>query len=36
MNWKKLFTKNILDRGFEYYSEDAVESLNFSDGVNKL
>ncbi len=33
MNWKKLFSKTILDRGYEYYCDGAVEDFYFSDNV---
>lgn len=31
MNWKKLFSKTILDRGYQYYSEGTVEDIDISD-----
>ncbi len=33
MNWKKLFAKHILERGYDYYCENAVENLDISDDV---
>lgn len=33
MNWKKLFSKTILDRGYNYYCSHAVENLDCSDNV---
>ena len=33
MNWKKLFSKTILDRGYEYYCDGAVENFYFSDNI---
>jgi len=33
MNWKKLFTTHILERGYDYYCENAVESLDISDDI---
>lgn len=33
MNWKKLFEMNILERGHDYYCENAVENLNISDDI---
>lgn len=33
MNWKKLFSKTILDRGYEYYCDGAVEDFYFSDNI---
>ena len=32
-NWKKLFSKTILDRGYEYYLEGAVENIDKEDDV---
>ena len=31
MNWKKFFSKTILDRGHQYYSEGTVEDIDISD-----
>lgn len=31
MNWKKLFSKTILDRGYQYYSMGTVEDIDISD-----
>ncbi|MDO4326865.1 MAG: SWIM zinc finger family protein [bacterium] len=31
MNWKELFAKHILERGYGYYLENAVENLDISD-----
>lgn len=31
MNWKKLFARHILERGYDYYCEDAVENLEVLD-----
>lgn len=33
MNWKKLFSKTILDRGYNYYCSRTVENLDCSDNV---
>ncbi len=33
MNWKKLFATHILERGYDYYCENAVENLDISDDV---
>ena len=33
MNWKKLFSKTILDRGYIYYCNDTVEDIDFSDNI---
>ncbi|MBD5137428.1 MAG: hypothetical protein HDT39_16025 [Lachnospiraceae bacterium] len=33
MNWKNLFERHILERGYGYYCENAVENLNVSDGI---
>lgn len=33
MDWKKLFATHILERGYDYYCENAVENLNVSDDV---
>jgi hypothetical protein len=33
MNWQKLFQKHILDRGYDYYCEGAVESYKIKEGV---
>ena len=27
MNWKKLFAIHILERGYDYYCDDAVENM---------
>lgn len=32
MDWKKLFSPVILERGYEYYCDDAVQHLTVSDG----
>lgn len=31
MNWKKLFAKHILKRGYDYYCENAVEKLDATE-----
>lgn len=31
MNWENLFAPHILERGYDYYCEDAVENLDVSD-----
>ncbi len=33
MNWKKLFATHILERGYDYYCENAVENLDVSDDI---
>ena len=33
MNWKKLFENLILDRGYDYYMNGAVEDISFEDDV---
>ncbi len=33
MNWKKLFATHILERGYDYYCENAVENLDISDDI---
>lgn len=33
MNWKKLFERHILERGYDYYCENAVENLNASTDI---
>lgn len=33
MNWKKLFATHILERGYNYYCEDAVENLDVSADI---
>ncbi len=35
MDWKKLFTSHILDRGYDYYCDGAVENIDISDEVIK-
>lgn len=30
MDWKKLFDDHILERGYDYYSENAIENFTFS------
>lgn len=35
MNWKKLFAPHILERGYGYYLEDAVENMKVSAGCIK-
>ena len=32
-NWKKFFSKTILDRGYGYYLEGAVEDIDKEDDV---
>ena len=33
MNWKKLFAIHILERGYDYYCDDAVENMEISDDI---
>ena len=33
MNWKKLFAIHILERGHDYYCDDAVENMEISDDI---
>ena len=33
MNWKKLFAIHILERGYDYYCDDAVENMEVSDDI---
>lgn len=33
MNWKKLFTTHILERGYDYYLENAVENIDITDDI---
>ena len=33
MNWKKLFAIHILERGYDYYCDDAVENMEISDNI---
>ena len=33
MNWKKLFAIHILERGYDYYCDDAVENMEISDDM---
>lgn len=33
MNWKKLFAIRILERGYDYYCDDAVENMEISDDI---
>ena len=33
MNWKKLFAIHILERGYGYYCDDAVENMEISDNI---
>ena len=33
MNWEKLFARHILERGYDYYCEGAVENLDTSDDI---
>lgn len=35
MNWKKLFAIHILERGYDYYLENAVKNLDVSDDIIK-
>lgn len=35
MNWKKLFAIHILERGYDYYCDDAVENMEISDDIIK-
>ena len=33
MNWERLFTKRILDRGYDYYLGGAVENMEITEGT---
>ena len=33
MNWKKLFATHILERGYDYYLENAVENIGISEDI---
>lgn len=33
MNWKKLFEAHILERGYDYYLENAVENIDISEDI---
>ena len=33
MDWKKLFAIHILERGYDYYCDDAVENMEISDDI---
>ncbi len=33
MDWKKLFAIHILERGYDYYCENAVENIDISDDI---
>lgn len=33
MSGKKLFAIHILDRGYDYYCDDAVENMEISDDI---
>lgn len=33
MNWKNLFATHILERGYDYYLENAVENIDISDDI---
>ena len=33
MKWKKLFAMHILERGYDYYVEDAVENIDISEDI---
>ena len=33
MNWKKLFAIHILERGYDYYCDDAVENMEISEDI---
>ena len=33
MNWKKLFALHILERGYDYYCDNAVENMEISDDM---
>lgn len=33
MNWKKLFEAHILERGYDYYLENAVENIDISADI---
>lgn len=32
-NWKHLFKPWIMDRGYEYYMDDTVLDIEYSDGI---
>ena len=36
MNWKKSFAIHILERGYDYYLENAVENLDVSDDIIRV
>lgn len=33
MKWKKLFATHILERGYDYYLENAVENIDISEDI---
>lgn len=33
MSWKKLFASHILERGYDYYCDDAVENMEISEDI---
>lgn len=33
MNWVNLFMEHILDRGYDYYLEDAIRDISESNGI---
>lgn len=33
MNWEKLFAMHILERGYDYYCDNAVENLDITDDI---
>lgn len=33
MNWKRLFATHILERGYDYYLENAVENIDISEDI---
>lgn len=36
MNWKKLFAIHILERGYDYYCDDAVEIWKYQIILSEL
>ena len=33
MNWKKLFVTHILERGYDYYLENAIENIDIAEDI---
>ena len=33
MNWKKLFATHILERGYDYYLENAIENIDIAEDI---